>query len=100
MSTVTSMKISMEVTMDTSDIMPRLVRPVQEPLGLYLRPSRNDHRVLSQLLSEGKASISGIVFDPEYVDTHEEIRTETTQRNLEAILDPRLMELATATGCT
>jgi hypothetical protein len=86
--------------MDTSDIMPRLVRPVQEPLGLYLRPSRNDHRVLSQLLSEGKAAISGIVFDPEYVDTHEEIRTETTQRNLEAILDPRLMELATATGCT
>jgi hypothetical protein len=87
--------------MDTSsDVAPRLVRPVQEPLGLYLRPGRNDHRVLSQLLSEGKAAISGIVFDPEYVDAQEEIRTETAQRNLEAVLDTRLMELATATGCT
>jgi len=41
--------------MDTSsDVRPRLIRQVQEPLGFYLRPSRNDHRVLSQLL------------DPEY----------------------------------
>lgn len=87
--------------MDTSlgDVMPRSVRPVQEPLGLYLRPSRNDHRVLSQLLSEGKAAISGIVFDPEYVDAHEEIRAEIGQRNLEAVLDTRVMELATPTGC-
>lgn len=87
--------------MDTSlDLMPRLVRPVLEPLGFYLRPSRNDHRVLSQLLSEGKAAMSGVVFDPEHVDVHEEIRTEVRQRNLEAVLDTRLMELATPTGCT
>jgi hypothetical protein len=91
----------MEVTMNTSlGVMPRLVRPVQEPTGLYLRPSRNDHRVLSQLLSEGKAAMSGVIFDPEYIDIHEEIRTEVRQRNLEVVLDTRLMELATPTGCT
>lgn len=44
--------------------------------------------------------MSGVVFDAEYIDTHEEIRSEIRQRNLEAVLDTRLMELATPTGCT
>jgi hypothetical protein len=69
-------------------------------LGLYFRLGRNDHRVISQLLSEGRAVTSGIVFDPEYVDAHEEIRNEIGERNMEAVLDTRLMELATPMGCT
>ncbi|MGH7389694.1 MAG: hypothetical protein ACREM3_09595 [Candidatus Rokuibacteriota bacterium] len=81
-------------------IAPRLVRPVQERVALYLKLGRNDHRVLSQLLSEERTAMSGVVFDPEYVDIHEEIHTEVRQRNLEAVLDTRMMELATPTGCT
>ena len=82
------------------DALPRLVRPVQEPLGLYLRPGRNDHRIVSQLLSEGRSAISGLVLDPEYVAVQEEIRTEIRESNLEAVLDTRLMEVATPAGCT
>src|SRR4051812_46607700 len=78
----------------------RLVRPVSEPLGLFLRPGHNDHRVLSQLLSEGRSSMTGVVFDPTLLGPQEELRTEVRQRNLWAVLDPRLMELATPSGYT
>jgi hypothetical protein len=44
--------------------------------------------------------MSGVVFDPEYVDVHEEIRTEVRRLNLEAVLDTRRMELSTPTGFT
>lgn len=87
--------------MDTSSQpMPRLVRPVDEPLGLYLRPARNDHRVICQLLSEERVAMSAVVFDPEYVDIQEELRSDVRERNLDAVLDPRVMELATPTGAT
>jgi hypothetical protein len=42
----------------------------------------------------------GVVFDPSYVSAQEELRTEVLQRNLWAILDTRLMELATVNGHT
>ena len=78
----------------------RFIRPAVEPLGLFFRPGHNDHRVLSQLLSEGRSSMTGVVFDPSYVSAQEELRTEVLQRNLWAILDTRMMELATVNGHT
>jgi len=78
----------------------RVVRPAVEPLGLFFRPGHNDHRVLSQLLSEGRSSMTGVVFDPSYVGTQEELRTEVLQRRLWAVLDTRMMELATPNGHT
>jgi hypothetical protein len=78
----------------------RFIRPVSEPLGLFLRPGHNDHRVLSQLLSEGRSSMTGVVFDPTSISAQEELRSEVRQRNLWAILDTRLMELATPNGYT
>lgn len=72
----------------------------KEPLGLYLKAGRADHRVLSQLLSEGRSGMSGVISDPEYVGIQEELRSEAKSRNLETILDTRAMELATPGGWT
>lgn len=88
------------MNMSSTQLVPRLVRPVNEPLGLFLKASRSDHRILCQLLSEERAAMSGVVFDPEYVDFQEELRSEARQRNLEVVLDPRFMELATPVGLT
>jgi hypothetical protein len=44
--------------------------------------------------------MTGVVFDPSFVGPHEELRTEVRQRNLWAILDTRMMELATPSGYT
>lgn len=78
----------------------RLIRPATEPLGLFLRPGHTDHRVLSQILSEGRTSMTGVVFDPSFIGPQEELRSEVRQRNLWAILDTRMMELATPSGHT
>jgi hypothetical protein len=76
----------------------RLVRPITEPLGLFLRPGHNDHRILLQLLSEGRSSMTGVVFDPTSIGAQEELRNEVRRRNLWAVLDTRFMELATPNG--
>ncbi len=78
----------------------RFIHPVSEPLGLFLRPGHNDHRVLLQLLSEGRSSMTGVVFDPTLIGAQEELRSEVRRSNLWAILDTRLMELATPNGYT
>lgn len=70
----------------------RLIRPATEPLGLFLRPGHTDHRVLSQILSEGRTSMTGVVFDPSFIGPQEELRSEVRQRNLWAILDTRMMD--------
>jgi hypothetical protein len=44
--------------------------------------------------------MTGVVFDPTSISAQEELRTEVRQRNLWAILDTRLMELATVNGHT
>jgi hypothetical protein len=77
---------------------PRLLRPVGPPLGVYLRPSRNDHSAILQLLAEGSPSLAGVVFDPCLEARQEELRSETLRHQLETVLDPRAVELATASG--
>jgi hypothetical protein len=44
--------------------------------------------------------MSGVVFDPGFMGPQEELRAEVRQRNLWGVLDPRMMELATASGFT
>lgn len=78
----------------------RIVRDAGEPLGLFFRVGKNDHTVLKQLLSENRVGMLGAVFDPCHCGCQEELRTEFSQRHLDAILDPALMELATLGGCT
>ena len=77
---------------------PRLLRPVGAPLALYLRPGRNDHGILLGLLAEGREDISGIVFDPCLEARQAELLTEVRRHHIEAVLDPRTIELATPGG--
>jgi hypothetical protein len=85
--------------MSTPPVVP-FIRPASEPLGLFLRPGYNDHKVVLQLLSEGRSSLTGVVFDPSAISIQEELRTEVRRRNLWAVLDSRLMEMATPNGYT
>lgn len=39
-----------------------------------------------------------VIFDPTQNDVHEELRIEIGKRNLEAVLDPKMMELASLGG--
>ena len=78
--------------------MPRLVHPLPDPLGLYIRPGYTDHRVLLALLSEGQSALTGIVFEPSWDDRQEELRAEIQRRDLESVLDTRAMELGTRGG--
>lgn len=82
----------------SSDTPVRLLRPVGEPLGLYLRPGRNDHVVLGQALIAGQDNLSGFVFDPCLETRHKELRETAIDRKLEAVLDPRSVELSTEGG--
>lgn len=78
----------------------RIVRDAGEPLGLFFRVGKSDHTVLKQLLSENRVGMLGAVFDPCHSGCQEELRSEFSQRQLDAILDPALMELATLGGFT
>lgn len=76
----------------------RLLRPVGDPLGLYLRPGRNDHVVVGQALAAGQSNLSGLVFDACLGDRHSELRELANDRGFETVLDPRSVELATEGG--
>ncbi len=77
---------------------PRLICPLPDPLGLYIRPGFNDHTVLLQLLAEDRLNITGVVFDASHHKRHAELRQEIPKHNIHAILDPCTMELATVGG--
>jgi len=75
-----------------------VVRDAGEPLGLFFRLGKNDHTTIKQLLSEGRVGFLGTIFDPRYCEFQQELRKEILLRNLDAILDPYIMELATVGG--
>ncbi len=77
---------------------PRLLRAVEAPLALYLRPGRSDHLVLAQALTEGLTGLRGIAFNPALVKPQQELRGEALRRGVETVLDTRIMELATPTA--
>lgn len=79
----------------------RFVPPIGEPLGLDFRPGPQDQRVLLQLMSEGRTSFGGVIFDPIAVaGAHKELLQEANRRLLETVVDPKFMELATPLGFT
>jgi len=78
----------------------RAVRPAPEPLGLYVRVGRNDHRALLNVLSAGDLGCFGVVIDAVHVDRHREIREQVVEHRLDAILDPQTQPAATIGGHT
>lgn len=67
----------------------RSLKPIATPLGNYIRPTRRDHRVLLNLLGEGRLPTSGVVVDPTLWDVHEELGREAASHQMEVILDPQ-----------
>lgn len=76
----------------------RLLRPVGQPLGSYLRSGRNDHLILIQMLESNSGNYSGFVFDPCLEERHRALKEAAEKHALERILDPRSIELATEGG--
>jgi hypothetical protein len=81
-------------------LFPRVVRPAPNPLGLHLRPGRNDHGEILNLIASGDAGCFGAVFDPTFADRHAVLREQITMHRLDAILDPRTQPAATPGGYT
>jgi len=79
---------------------PRAVRTPPEPLGLYVRAGRNDHKELLNLLSTGDFRCFGVVMDALYIDRHKELREHILEHRLDAILDPKTQASATVGGYT
>jgi len=79
---------------------PRALRPVPDALGSYLRPGGRDHKVLLQMLVEGKAVGTGLVADPCLADRQRDLIEEARRRGVETVLDSRSIELSTVGGFT
>lgn len=78
----------------------RSLRPVPDPLGSYLRPSSRDHKVLLQMLVEGKHVGSGIIADPCLAERQRDLLGEARRQGVETVLDPRMVDLSTVGGFT
>src|SRR5436309_1358294 len=78
--------------------MARLLRPVSDPLGSYLRVGGQDHTFLAQMLVDGRVIGSGLIADPAQLERHKELWDEARQQGTETVLDPRSLELSTPGG--
>ena len=78
--------------------MSAMLRIVDPPLGNYLRPGRNDHTVIQQLLSESRLHTTGLVVDPALITRQEDLAHEAGRQGVETVLDPRSVDLSTPAG--
>lgn len=77
---------------------PRAIRPVPDPLGLYIRVGRSHHKNLSDLIAAGDATCFGAVLDPTALKAQQELRDQVLSRRLDVILDPKTQPSATPGG--
>lgn len=76
----------------------RALRPVPDALGNYLRPGGRDHKVLLQMLVEGKRVGSGLIADPCLAERQRDLLGDAQRQSLETVLDPRTVDLSTVGG--
>jgi hypothetical protein len=72
---------------------PRSQRPAPEGLGFYVRAGPNDHVALLDLLATGEEGIFGLVIEAQHVDRHRELITEARGRNLDVVLDTKVLQM-------
>lgn len=70
------------------------MRSAPDPLGLYLRPNHNDHKVLSELIAAGDTAFFGAVLDPSHLKRQNELRDQILDKRIDLILDPKTQEAA------
>jgi hypothetical protein len=93
-------EIVMANSITSMNLMPRLIRPAPDPLGLYFRVGRGDHRALLDLLAGGETRFFGLVCDPTHAKFQRELVERAVERRLDVILDPRTQASATIGGFT
>jgi hypothetical protein len=93
-------EIVMTNSITSMNLMPRLIRPAPDPLGLYFRVGRGDHRALLDLLAGGETRFFGLVCDPTHAKFQRELVERAVERRLDVILDPRTQASATIGGFT
>ncbi len=76
----------------------RLVRPAPDPLGLYMRSSRLDHREIQTFITSGASGLTGVVFEAKRVKQDAELLSLVLERGLHAVLDPQTQQMATVGG--
>lgn len=76
----------------------RLVRPVPDPLGLYVRAGRIDQKDLQSFITTGAAAFTGVVFEAKRVAHQQELLSLVLERGLDAVLDPQTQAMATIGG--
>jgi hypothetical protein len=67
--------------------------PPPEGLGFYVRAGHNDHVALLDLLVTGESGVFGLVIDAQHVDRHRDLITEARRRDLDVILDPKILQM-------
>lgn len=78
---------------------PRSVRLVPPPLGVYFRPGYVHHQAVDEVVASGVAdTFRGVVFEASNDARQTELLTATLERDMEAVFDPEVMELATPGG--
>jgi hypothetical protein len=77
---------------------PRQLRPVPDPLGLFIRAGRNDQAALLDLVARGDAQFFGVVIDAPAVKRQKELRERISAARMDVILDPRTQPCATLGG--
>lgn len=77
-----------------------LIRPVPDPLALYIRAGRNDHGELLSLIAQGDARCFGFVIEATALKRHRELRERALAARTDVILDPKTQAAATRGGHT
>jgi hypothetical protein len=83
---------------DLTYLAPRTIRPVQDPLALFVRAGRQDQPALLDLLARHDANFFGLVIEATSVSAQRELRDQATANRLDLILDPRTAPSATLGG--
>src|SRR5713101_8172847 len=65
------------------------VRAVPDPLALWLRPGRVDHKGMLDMIVSGDVACFGAVFDPVLSSIHAELLEQILKHRLDAVLDPK-----------
>ncbi len=80
--------------MNTIQLKPRLIRPVQDPLGLFIRVARGDSQCVQNFLEIKGAHFHGVVIDPTRTALDKELRDTAAKRSVDIVLDPKTQESA------
>jgi hypothetical protein len=65
-----------------------------------VRAGFNGHVALLDLLGSGEKGIFGVVIDAQHLDRHRELITEARRRDLDVVLDPKVLQMGFPGGVT